>query len=38
VVLGNSVFVGLTVASTPFFGTGPVAGQSRLSLGLGWTY
>lgn len=37
-IIGDSVWLGLRVVATPFFGGGPTVGQSRLLLGLGWTY
>lgn len=35
--LGDRVFLGLRLATTPFFGEGHVTGQSRLLFGIGWT-
>lgn len=37
-LLGDTVWVGLRLASTPFFAQGHAVGQSRLLLGLGWVY
>ena len=37
-MLGDTVWVGLRIAATPFFVQGHSLGQSRLLLGLGWVY
>jgi len=38
VSLWDKVFLGLRMATTPFFGEGHQVGQTRLLLGLGWVY
>lgn len=38
VPLGQTLFVGIRIVHTPFFGDGPVVGTTRLLAGAGFTY